>query len=294
MDFTALNKKQLQQLCKDYGLKRYSSLTKDKLIEMLKDYISNSTNKVSHTDLSKLTLFINNISSKYNIPTSELEDLYENPILDEDKQEKIEKNDDEKIDFRFKEIIDTNLYFNKTKYSTGYKDKSSLSFLVEDKVINQSECIKMGIALEKVLLETITKYGRNIKSIKNKNKKGEKEKDHLFIDEENKVIYYAELKANLNLDTEKSKSTTLKCFQIKQELEQKYTDYKVKMSLVGLRYYSKNEIPRTIMNKYLDIKDNLYGMNEYLQLLGLETLHFTTENNYKYFINYVYKNMIKK
>lgn len=292
MDFTSLTKKELQQLCKNYGLKRYSTLTKDGLIEMLKVNERNNSKTNSNSSVDKLQLFINKISIKYNIPQNELEELYDNPTLEEEKQ--LVENEEEKVDVRFKEIIDNNLYFNKTKYSTGYRDKSSLSYLVEDKLINQSECIKMGIALEKVLLETITKYGNNIKNIKNKNKKGEKEKDHLFIDEENKIIYYAELKANLNLDTEKSKSTTLKCCNIKKELEQKYENYNVKMSLVGLRYYSKNEIPRTITNKYVDVKDNLYGINEYLQLLGLETLHFTTENNYKYFINYVYKNMIKK
>ena len=34
----------------------------------------------------------------------------------------------------------------------------------------------------------------NLISIKSKNSKGEKEKDHLFIDEEKKIIYYSELK----------------------------------------------------------------------------------------------------
>ena len=45
------------------------------------------------------------------------------------------------------------------------------------------------------------------KNIKEKNTKGKKETDHLFMDVNNKIIYYAEIKSNLNLDTEKSNET---------------------------------------------------------------------------------------
>ena len=152
----------------------------------------------------------------------------------------------------------------------------------------------MGIAMEKILLDTITKHGKNMKNIKNKNKKGEKEKDHLFINEEEKVVYYAELKANLNLDTEKSKSTYMKCLQIKKELEDKYSGYKIQMCLVGLRYFNKDEIPRIIMNKYLNIRENVYGVDDYLSLLKLDTLRFNNESNYRYFINYVYDKLINQ
>ena len=48
-----------------------------------------------------------------------------------------------------------------------------------------------------------------LKNIKSNTKKGDKETDHLFIDDLNKNIYYAELKSNLNLDTEKRKGREL-------------------------------------------------------------------------------------
>lgn len=150
----------------------------------------------------------------------------------------------------------------------------------------------MGIAIEKILAENIVSSNKNLKCIKTSNKKGEKEKDHLFINEHDKIVYYAELKANLNLDTEKSKATINKCFSIKDELKNKYPDYDIKMCLVGLRYYSKSILPRTIKNKFMMIDDNLCGMNDYLEILGLENLSFKDEEQYKYFINYIYTKLI--
>ena len=56
----------------------------------------------------------------------------------------------------------------------------------------------------------MSKYS-NYKNInKEKNKKGGKQKDSLWMDEENKVIIYSEFKTNLTLDSEKSKKTRKK------------------------------------------------------------------------------------
>ena len=85
----------------------------------------------------------------------------------------------------------------------GKKDVSSLSYLI-DQQMSQTSCIKTGFGVEKVFNDYILSI-TNLTSIKPKNSKGKKEKDHLYIDEVKKIIYYAEIKANLNLDTEKSK-----------------------------------------------------------------------------------------
>ena len=109
-----------------------------------------------------------------------------------------------------------NAYIKNCK-SNVKKDFNSLSYLV-DKSLSQSDCIKLGIAVEKVFSDMILKY-THLVNIKPKNIKDKKEKDHLFMDVENKTIYYSELKANINLDTEKSKSTYKKCFSIVEELK---------------------------------------------------------------------------
>jgi len=188
-----------------------------------------------------------------------------------------------------KNIIKNNDYI-KSCVSNKKKDYNSLSYLIQ-KNLSQSECIKLGIGLENVLRDIILKKNTNLKSIKPKNKKGKKEKDHLFINETTKTIYYAELKSNLNLDTEKSISTSNKCLQILEELKIEYQDYKIKMYLIGLRYYKKNCIPKLIEKKYLSICDNLLGVNEYLEELDID-LNFTKEEeNYKLFLNCLVDNM---
>lgn len=161
------------------------------------------------------------------------------------------------------------------------KDFNSLSYLV-DKTISQSTSIKLGIAMEKIFCEIITKNTDFI-NIKEKNKKGIKEKDHLFMDIGNKVIYFAELKANINLDSEKSKATCTKCKLIYQELIKQYPDYTVKWFLLAYRYTRKEEIPSFIKNKYTEIGNNLTTINDYFTELGIP-FSFSTPV-YKKYIN---------
>jgi hypothetical protein len=52
------------------------------------------------------------------------------------------------------------------------------------------------------------------------------------------------------------------------------------MCLIGSRYYNKSIIPKIIINKYLPIKDNIFGINEYLTFLNTN-IYFNDENNYK-------------
>lgn len=167
------------------------------------------------------------------------------------------------------------------------KNEDSFSYLIKDVVLSQSDCIKLGMGFEKLLSDTILKFTKLI-NIKPKNKKGYKEKDHLFIDEKNKIIYYAELKGNLNLDTEKSKSTCDKCNYIINELQNDYIDYKIKWCLLGYRYITNKDIKKSIMYKYNDIKDNVYGINEYLNMLNIP-FKFTDD----IYIEYINKIAIK-
>jgi hypothetical protein len=150
--------------------------------------------------------------------------------------------------------------------------------------MSQSDCIKLGIGVEKVLTDIILKSNTDIVDIRPNNKKGEKERDHLFQNEKKKEIYYAENKSNLNLDTEKSKSTIEKCISIKKDLEQKYTGYKIFMFLLGLRYVDISLCPKNIKNKYKDIEEHLVGINEYMHILDTH-IHFENEMQYSQFIN---------
>jgi len=187
-------------------------------------------------------------------------------------------------------IIDNNEYIKSCK-SNKKKDFNSLSYLI-DITLSQSDSIKLGIAMEKLLVDIIINKNSNLENIKlHNNIKGISEKDHLFKNELKKEIYYAEIKSNLNLDTEKSKATSVKCLKILDELKAEYKDYNVKMYLVGIRYISKTQISKVINNKYTIIKNNLVGINEYFNELNID-YNFSNEDNYKIFLNYVVNKML--
>lgn len=188
-----------------------------------------------------------------------------------------------------KQIIANNGYVQSC-VSNKTKDPSSLSYLVS-RDLSQSDCIKLGTGIEVVLKDVIAAWsGTSLENIRPANQKGKKERDHLFRDNAKKIIYYAELKSNLNLDTEKCKSTSDKCVQILHELEEEFPDCEIKMCLVGIRYFTKDLIPKNIANKYRSIQEHVVGVDEYFAELGLG-FAFQTEEKYKEFINYLADSM---
>lgn len=178
------------------------------------------------------------------------------------------------------DLMKSNAYISNCK-SNKKKDPNSLTSLIT-KQLSQSDCIKLGNGCEKLFIDIILQKSK-LKNIKPKNKKGKKERDHLFEDEDNKIIYYSELKANINLDTEKSKSTYSKCQSIVKELHEEYPNHTIKWCLLGYRYLDYKDIPEVIQKKYGPIKDNLFGVNQYLSMLNID-LQFTNET-YKSFLN---------
>ena len=189
-----------------------------------------------------------------------------------------------------KSVINGNEYVQACT-SNKAKDVHSLSSLV-DRAMSQSDCIKLGTGLEKVFSELIIAVNPQLTNIKPKNSKGKKDRDHLFVNEETHTIFYAELKSNLNLDTEKCRSTANKCMQIKAELAKEFPSYTIKMYLVGLRYCNKTLLTKIIDNKYLEIAENLVGVNDYFEDLGCGTL-YADEQGYKEFLTYLADQMFE-
>lgn len=184
------------------------------------------------------------------------------------------------------DIIKKNLYVSSCK-SNKKKDFNSMSFLIDMK-LSQSDCIKLGNGTEKVFSDIIEKQTK-LENIKPKNKSGVKEKDHLFKDNSKKIIYYAELKSNLNLDTEKYRSTIHKCEEIVKNLKNTHEDYEIKWCLVGTRYINSESIPKNIKKKYSDIQNNLCGINNYFETLNVK-IKFT-EEEYCSFLNNIAREM---
>ena len=190
-----------------------------------------------------------------------------------------------------KSVINGNEYVQACT-SNKAKDVHSLSSLV-NRPMSQSDCIKLGTGLEKVFSELILAVNPQLTNIKPKNTKGKKERDHLFVNEETKTVFYAELKSNLNLDTEKCRSTANKCIQIAAELSEEFPNYTIKMYLVGLRYVNKTLLTKIIANKYLEIADNLVGVNYYFEALTSDSLLFANEDTYKEFLTYLADQMFE-
>lgn len=156
--------------------------------------------------------------------------------------------------------------------SEPVQDVNSLSSLVQERQLSQSNKIKLGIYLEKVI-ETFIIDNSSVLSIKTKNIKNVHEKDHLFVNKIDKIIIYAELKSNLNLDTEKIKSTIQKIKDIEIELNDKYgQNYKVYCFLISLRFLNITDMPKNIAYKYNEIQYMLIGLNEYLDFFEIETI----------------------
>ena len=155
------------------------------------------------------------------------------------------------------ELISEISYIQKCSTNKN-RDETSLSYLI-NRQLSQSDCIKLGIAMENYFTGCICKFS-SLVNIRPTNSKGQKEKDILFIDDARKQIYYTEVKNNLNLDTEKSRTTYEKCLKIREDLT--LDGYTIKWCLLGARYTHSNEMPNKIQKKYTYIKDKLFGVNQ--------------------------------
>ena len=173
--------------------------------------------------------------------------------------------------FTFKnlsKVIHKNKYLNKIRKTTK-QDNTSLAYLLKTYKITQRESIRIGYFIEKLLIDIILNE-TNLINIKESNRKGQKETDHLFFDSNTNTIYYAEIKSNLNLDTEKSKETVSKVRKIVNILKRSYKNCEIKYCIVNTRFLSSSEIPNNIINKYTKFKNHIIGLNDYFKLLNID------------------------
>ena len=204
---------------------------------------------------------------------------------------------------------------NETPYiqnceSKDVTDINALSYLVKELTLSQSDKIKLGTGVERTLEQFIITNGKDIGwiNIKQKNIKGVKETDHLFVNKKIKLIVYAESKANLNLDTEKAPKTSDKINGITDNLIKEtetigheYYGYKVSSNLLGLRYINSEQIPKVLKTKYrnnssfgavnLSSKSEIVGINEYLKIFGFNIIF--DDIGYKKYITHICVKMFK-
>tara|TARA_R110001632_G_scaffold180479_2_gene300590 strand:+ start:58 stop:660 length:603 start_codon:yes stop_codon:yes gene_type:complete len=148
---------------------------------------------------------------------------------------------------------------NRIKSETTMTEAGSLKhFLWGSEKSEQSIVIKFGRVFEKMIQEQISttpKFELGLNGVQNiigQTKK--KDVDLLFIDKISKTIFYRELKANIDLDTEKLPATTDKIAIIENHLINTYPGFSINSGILCMTVYSKCEL-----SNRLDRKVKAYG-----------------------------------
>ena len=133
---------------------------------------------------------------------------------------------------------------------TFTKPGSISHLLYGEKPSDQSINIKLG-RLGEYLWKELIKTNHNLELLicgiqKINNKK--KDVDLIFKDEINKIIYYRELKGNIELDTEKLPATISKCKEIESSLKSTHLDYSINCGILNWSVYNRKILTAGISN----------------------------------------------
>ena len=109
-----------------------------------------------------------------------------------------------------------------------------------------------------------------------------KDIDLIFKDEINKIIYYRELKANIELDSEKLPATISKCKEIEKYLQEKYNSYKIDSGILNWSVYNRQILKSGLTNiKIFENKEiKINHMKDFLDIIEIE---WTEDDYYSYF-----------
>ena len=93
--------------------------------------------------------------------------------------------------------------------------------------------------------------------------------DLIFKDKEKQIIYYRELKANIELDTEKLPATIEKCKKIEKFLINNYNDYKIDCGILNWSIYNRKILNKGLSNikKFEDNGIKINHMEDFLKII---------------------------
>jgi len=135
--------------------------------------------------------------------------------------------------------------------TTKTKPGSISHLLYGEKPSEQSINIKfgrLGEVLAKELVKTNPDLELLICGVQKIGGSKKKDVDLIWIDKENKVIYYRELKGNIELDTEKLPATINKCREIEASLKDKYPDCTINSAVLNWSVYGREILTAGISN----------------------------------------------
>jgi len=166
-----------------------------------------------------------------------------------------------------------------------YTKSGSISHLLYgEKPSEQSINIKLGRLGEFISKELIKSNDNlellncGIQQINNK----KKDIDLIFKDEENKIIYYRELKGNIELDTEKLPATVSKCKEIENSLKVTYSDYDIDCGILNWSVYNRKILTAGLSNikTFEGSGIKIDHMEEFLKIIDIT---WNEEDFYSYF-----------
>jgi hypothetical protein len=134
---------------------------------------------------------------------------------------------------------------------TTYTKPGSIEYLVHGpRPSNKSINIKLGRLgefLSKELIKLISNLELMTCGIQKINNK-KKDVDLIFKDNNSLIIYYYELKGNIELDTEKLPATINKCKEIENSLKETYPDYKINCAILNWSVYDRKKLTSGLSN----------------------------------------------
>lgn len=110
-----------------------------------------------------------------------------------------------------------------------------------------------------------------------------KDIDLLFMDEKNKIVYYRELKSNIELDTEKLPATYEKVKKITKYLSNEYSGYTIDSSILAWGVYEQTDFPKKYNSKIKQCNLNGVDVTYPSDLFKLVNLNITGNDYYSIF-----------
>ena len=156
--------------------------------------------------------------------------------------------------------------------------------LYGEKPSEQSINIKLGRFgefLSKELIKTndnLELLNCGIQKINNK----KKDVDLIFKDENNKIIYYRELKGNIELDTEKLPATITKCKEIENSLKTTYLDYTIDCGILNWSVYNRKILTAGLSN-IKTFENGGIKIDHMVDFLNIINVFWNEDDYYSYF-----------
>lgn len=167
---------------------------------------------------------------------------------------------------------------------TVTKPGSISHLLYGEKPSEQSMNIKLG-RLGEYLSKELIKTNNNLELLhcgiqKINNKK--KDVDLIFKDEINKIIYYRELKGNIELDTEKLPATITKCKEIENSLKTTYLDYTINCGILNWSVFNRKILTAGLSN-IKTFENGGIKIDHMEDFLNIIHIYWNEDDYYSYF-----------